>query len=156
MTEQKHGTMATLTNDPATISSLSSRIRSLRPDASRQWGTMRTDQMLRHLNAVLEVALGKTPTDSKGMGVLGKLMKYAVFYGPWPKGKTPTAPMYEARDTYDFDTERKRLLGNLEELGRRAPEGEWPLHPMFGRIHGKHWIHGQIRHIDHHLRQFGV
>ncbi|HSE32362.1 MAG TPA: DUF1569 domain-containing protein [Pyrinomonadaceae bacterium] len=45
------------------------------------------------------------------------------------------------------------LVDRFVALG---PAGEWPEHPMFGRMTGKYWGFFCHKHFNHHLSQFGV
>jgi hypothetical protein len=150
--------MATLTsNDSTTISSLQQRVNALRPDTRALWGTMTVDQMLWHVSEALEMALGRKAATSKGKGpVVGGIIRTLVLYGPWPKGKTPTADELKATSSHDFAAQHERLLRLLAEFGTKSAGGSWPTHPGFGAMSGKQWIRLQMRHLDHHLSQFGV
>jgi hypothetical protein len=44
----------------------------------------------------------------------------------------------------------------LETFSRTDRLGPWPDHPAFGRLSGAAWGALSYKHIDHHLRQFGV
>jgi hypothetical protein len=143
-------------HDAKARSGLKERVRRVRVDSVRQWGRMTPDQMLWHVNAQLEVALGHRPC-----GPLDNLFKRTVFkavalYGPWPKGKAPTAPEMRATASYDLEAERSRFEGLADEFAARKVEGEWVAHPAFGRLTGAQWSLLAWRHADHHLRQFSV
>jgi hypothetical protein len=145
-----------LTNDPASINTLLRRVDAIRPDSPRQWGSMSVDQMLWHVNSVLAVALGIEVYPPTTVSAAKRLFKYVAVYGPWPKGKGPTSPQFEARDHYDFEEQRDRLRGLLPILGSRVESEAWPVHPGFGPMSGKLWIRLQMRHLDYHLQQFGA
>jgi hypothetical protein len=44
----------------------------------------------------------------------------------------------------------------LERFAARDEIQEWPAHPAFGQLSRKDWGVLVYKHIDHHLRQFGV
>ena len=46
-------------HEPAFHEAVKYRLKSLQPTAKRQWGQMRVDQMLWHVNTALENALGR-------------------------------------------------------------------------------------------------
>lgn len=46
-------------------------------------------------------------------------------------------------------------LGELD-AGARGPGAAWPASRVFGRISGSSWGVLEYKHLDHHLRQFGV
>ena len=63
----------------------------------------------------------------------------------------------------DDGTRRELIDGELRELesqmarfaGMRDRE-DWPAHPFFGRLSRRSWGVLGYKHLDHHLRQFGV
>lgn len=142
--------------DTSCRTALQARIRTLRGDSTPSWGRMSADQMLWHLNTGLKMALGKVPVPrSKGPPLPASVVKFMVLNLPWPKS-APTSPALIAREQYDFVTERDAALELIDELARRDLEGEGSDHPLFGRMTAKEVSRLQAKHIDHHLRQFGV
>lgn len=147
---------STRLHDATAREALVARVDRLRPDSTRQWGKMSVDQMLHHLNAGLEMTLGRLPAQRKAVGIPRPLLKFLVFNLPWPKGKAPTAPELIAAGTYDFESERARLKSLMLEVGAKPMAGLWVDHPAFGPLTGRECSLLQRKHIDHHLRQFGV
>ena len=74
---------------------------------------------------------------------------------PWKPG-LPTAPSFVITDEREFDSERTGLL-ELTAKFYQSPEsvGRFP-HPMFGTFTKEQWGQSLYKHLDHHLRQFGV
>lgn len=143
-------------HDAAIRQSILDRIDRLTPTSQRQWGKMRVDQMLRHLNAAMEMTLGRLEAKPRAIGIPRPLLKLFVFHMPWPKGKAPTAPELIAADSYEFESERGRLKQLIGEVAARETHGIWQHHPAFGPLTGTESSRLQYRHCDHHLRQFGV
>ena len=143
-------------HDSTTRAAILARIDQLEPDSPRLWGKMRIDQMLRHLNAALEMTLGRLPANDKPTGIPRPLLKFMVLNLPWPKGKAPTAPELIAADTYEFEAERQKLKKLVDEVAQKSVEGVWLQHPAFGTMTGRESTKLQYKHIDHHLRQFGA
>ena len=60
-------------------------------------------------------------------------------------------------DQKEFDTEKEILLKWIDtffqEGNERCLQAE---HPMLGTFTPEQWAIGQYKHLDHHLRQFGV
>ncbi len=142
-------------HDAGPRQALLDRIETLRPDSQRQWGTMSADQMLHHLNAALEMTLGRLQAKPKPVPMPKALFKLLVINMPWPKG-APTAPELLARDRYDFEAERRRLRELVAEIGNKPVHGHWTNHPVFGPMTGRECTKLQHKHINHHLKQFGV
>ena len=142
-------------HDPCARQALRSRIQSLRPDSQRQWGKMSTDQMLWHVNRALETALGHITPPRDRPPLPRALMRVIVLNLPWPQG-APTPSAFVAKSSHDFHAERGRCLGFLDELAEKDLNAEWPPHPALGSMSGDEHSRLQHKHVDHHLRQFGV
>ena len=72
---------------------------------------------------------------------------------PYPKNLR-THPQYVVTDPKEFAAEKRRLLDALERFrGQRASA---PAHPLFGEMTDDERGWGMYKHLDHHLRQFGV
>jgi hypothetical protein len=127
----------------------------MRHDATRQWGKMTPDQMLRHLNIALGAALGHTSMPLMKMPLPAPLFRFFAYYFPMPKG-APTHPEYVVGERFDFNAERARCLSLLDEFVRKPIDSAWPESPVFGSVTGKFNSHVQAKHVDHHLRQFGA
>ena len=56
----------------------------------------------------------------------------------------------------EFSRDRESLLGFIARFCSADPRDLAPEHPMFGRMHHREWGRWGYRHLDHHLRQFGV
>lgn len=132
------------------------RLRALRPDTTRRWGTMSVDQMLWHVNTALENALGRLPITPLRVPLPKFLLKFLVINVPWRKGKTPTMPELEAKRRYDFEEERTRLLRLIDEFAARPIDRPWQANATLGPLTGSEWSRLQGKHVDYHLQQFGV
>jgi hypothetical protein len=142
-------------HDAAYRSQIETRVRALRQDARRQWGKMSVDQMLWHVSDAMEVALGRRAAPRQKVPLPRPVMKFIVLNLPWPKG-APTMPMFVAQGSHDFHAERERCLKLIEELSGRRLGEPWPVNPVFGEIRGQDVSRLHAKHLDHHLRQFGV
>jgi hypothetical protein len=142
--------------DPAAREGILSRVDRLTPRQQRLWGKMDVGQMIVHLTAQLHTGLGelvcapkKTPFDNWFM------RRLIIYWLPWPKG-TPTAPEFLAQPSGTWDDDMAALRTAIARFAARDPESEWPRHPAFGALSGRMWGVLAWRHLDHHLRQFGV
>jgi hypothetical protein len=61
------------------------------------------------------------------------------------------------QDERDLRPERERLLGLIDRFAAAGPAGctKHP-HSFFGRLTPEEWAILTYKHLDHHLRQFGV
>ncbi len=134
------------------------RLDHLNPDATRQWGTMSPPQMLEHCARAIEMASGKSPMQQAFLGkMIGWIFK-GSFLGekPFPKN-SPTAPDFIIKDEPDFAATKAKLRAlttEIHQLGEAGTDGN--IHGFFGRLSGAQWGVTQYKHLDHHLRQFGV
>lgn len=143
-------------HDAACLDGVKNRLRTLRPDATRQWGKMTVDQMLWHVNQGFENALGRYPVRKINIPMPSPLVKWIVFNLPWRRGKTPTAPEYVASGEHDFEKERERSLALIDEFVRKPMTASWPESSFLGRMSGNDWSRLMAKHVDHHLTQFGA
>jgi hypothetical protein len=136
---------------------LAERLARLTPDTAARWGRMSCPQMLAHINDGLRMAMGELATKRKpGPLRYPPLKQFVVYVAPWPRG-APTAPELLARiDHAKWETETASFPVLLARFAARGAEPQWPPHPAFGRLSRRAWGVLQYRHIDHHLRQFGV
>ena len=142
--------------DPAARAELCERIGRLTPEASRRWGSMSAPQMVAHLVDSLRMAFGELPVASKHLPLRYTPIKQLVIYWlPFPKG-APTAPELISRVPTDWRGDCASLLMLVDSFAARARSSRWPDHPAFGALTGNQWGVLIYRHMDHHLKQFGV
>lgn len=142
-------------HDAGYRSQIERRLRELRPDTQRRWGKMTVDQMLWHVSHAMEVALGKRTAPPQPVPLPRAIMKLLVLNLPWPKG-APTLPIFVAQQAHDFDTERDRCLSLIDQLTGKRLDESWPDNPVFGSVRGREVSRIHAKHLDHHLKQFGV
>lgn len=134
------------------------RIGKLKEDSERQWGRMSPAQMLAHCQNPLALGLGKIkmPRPNFAMWVVYQGFKAAMYNDRLWKPNMKTARQYEVNDPRDFEKEKKALLQLIEEFHQRKNSTHWDPHPGFGSFTHEQWGKMQYKHLDHHLRQFGV
>jgi hypothetical protein len=144
--------------DPTAYAEISQRLDKLHPETQRQWGKMDVAQMMAHCVETLEVATGNKKLKRMPIGyALGWLVKKS-YVSEKPFGKsTPTAPSFMVADAREFEHEKSRLKKILKQFhdGGEASATKHP-HAFFGTLTPKQWGETQYKHLDHHLRQFGV
>jgi len=135
------------------------RIARLRPDSERQWGTMNPAQALEHCSRGFEMAVGKIRPPRALIGrILGPIIKPKALGNDDPmRRNSPTAKDLVVQDEREFDDERERLRGLVDRFATAGPK-ECTTHPhsFFGRLTPEEWAILMYKHVDHHLRQFGV
>jgi hypothetical protein len=121
-----------------------------------QWGKMNCAQMLAHLADGMRMTLGDLPCKSKSGPLRYTPLKQLIIYWlPWPQG-APTAPELISRASAGIEHETAAVQTLLERFAQSDGKSQWPEHPAFGKLSAKDWGVLAYRHIDHHLRQFGV
>jgi hypothetical protein len=135
------------------------RIAQMTPDSVRQWGTMKPAQALEHCSRGVETALGDKKPPRVFIGrILGPIVKPKVMENDEPlRRNSPTAKILIVQDERDLETERTRLSGLIDRFVAAGPAGctSHP-HAFFGRLTPDEWAILMYKHLDHHLRQFGV
>ena len=143
---------------PTDREALSLRLATLEPGATRQWGKMEPAQMLLHCAIGLEAATGDRPMKQAFLGKLVTPFIRRTVLGEKPFSRNaPTDPSFVVSDRRDFEEERTRLATQIDRFIQRGPESAGKqTHAFFGRLSGDEWGRLMYKHLDHHLRQFGV
>ncbi len=141
-----------------TVDEVVSRIDTLQPAAHRQWGKMDAAQMMAHCAAAMEMATGELILPRVFIGrILGPLVK-PIYTNEKPFAKNnPTAKELVFSDQCDFAREQSHLKQKVLQFheGGEAKCTRHP-HPFFGALTPQQWARGMYKHLDHHLRQFGM
>ncbi len=144
--------------DPIDNQQFLARLQQLQPDSRPLWGKMTVNQMLRHCLLPLELAAGeRTIAVNRFLAFFGPISK--LFFTKQRKfGKNlPTAPGLVIRSQPDFEITRNAVAQKVAHFGRLGMAAYSTLpHPLFGRMKPEEWNMLQSKHLDHHLRQFGV
>ncbi len=122
-----------------------------------RWGQMDAPQMVRHCAEALRGSLGDVRHRPLGRRLFHTRLVKHLFLRvlPFPKG-APTSPELRMTEPAELEAERGRFV---ELLGRYAtpPPGDGRAeHPLFGVLSREEWAVLEYKHLDHHLRQFGV
>ncbi|NAS14181.1 DUF1569 domain-containing protein [Poritiphilus flavus] len=144
--------------DDSVYQEVVTRIDNLRPDSPAKWGKMDVAQMLNHCRNPLAVGLGKQAFKKPNffMKLLYKSFKSSLYDDkPW-KPNQPTAKEYKVVTPKDFAEEKPKLLELVTEFHQAKNKTSWDPHPAFGDFTHEQWGKLQYKHLDHHLRQFGV
>jgi hypothetical protein len=147
--------------DMASRASLEARVRRLRPDSVRQWGRMTPHQAICHMSDAFRMSLNErhvAPVD----GRFPPLIRFVALTLPlpWPRGRIKTVREAEqgagGTPPTDFERDRTELLELMTRFCTAGTDGLCPTHPVFGRMTTGAWKRWGYRHMDHHLRQFGL
>jgi Protein of unknown function (DUF1569) len=146
--------------DATVASQVKTRPGKLEPQSGRHWGSMTAAQMLAHCSMSMQWAVGELAPEKGALParLLGRLVKPMVFRNEDPLRKnSPTAKSLIVADDRDFRKERDRLSGLIDKFvaGGAAGCTRNP-HSFFGKMTPDEWAILMYKHLDHHLRQFGV
>ena len=141
--------------DDSVRNELLERFARLRKDQKPLWGKMDAGQMMAHCTVSLRAPMGELKVTEKWTPFRIGFLRYLVIYKmPWPKG-SPTAVEYIHEGPEDLEKNRKQFIA---AMGRFAAHRGKPFrdHAGFGTLSEKDWGCLTWRHLDHHLRQFGL
>jgi len=146
--------------DATAANEVKTRLRKLGPQSERHWGKMTAPQMLAHCSVSMQWAVGEVVPEKRSLLVrlMGRLVKPMVFRNENPLRKnSPTAKSLLVADERDLNTERDRLSGLIDRFAAEGAVGctNNP-HSFFGKMTPQEWAILMYKHLDHHLRQFGV
>jgi hypothetical protein len=121
---------------------------------------MTLPQMLAHRSASLQWAVGDVVPEKMALPLrlVGRLVKPMVFRNEDPLRKnSPTAKSLIVTDERNLGKERERLSGLIDRFAEGGTAGctKNP-HSFFGKMTPEQWAILMYKHIDRHLRQFGV
>ena len=90
--------------------------------------------------------------------LMGRLVKPMVFRNDDPMRKnSPTAKSLIVAGEPDLANERDRLSELIDRFTAGGPAGcTTNPHSFFGKMTPEEWAILTYKHLDHHLRQFGV
>jgi hypothetical protein len=144
--------------DPANNKEIVDRLNRLTKDSKPLWGKMDVNQMLAHSQIPLLVASGELKLKQGLIGKLfGRMAKHSLMKPTPFKPNLPTAPEFIVKGNRNFKEEKERLIHLVEKFSKTGEAGlTKEAHPFFGKMTSSEWDTLQWKHLDHHLRQFGV
>jgi len=140
-----------------TVTNLIARIEQLQPESKPLWGKMDVARTLAHCEMPILIALQEMKIKRSLFGMLfGKIAKRKlVGEKPFPVN-LPTDKSFQKTDQRAFAVEKDKFVELVKRLA--TADQEWvsgQTHPFFGKM-SPEWSILQFKHLDHHLRQFGV
>ncbi len=144
--------------DKETNREIITRINQLTPETKNSWGKMSVSQMVSHAQRPLLVAFGDLKLKRGILGILFGNMAKKSMVKPEPfKKNMPTDPHFIVKEHGPFEEEKQKLIGLVKRFATEGPDGiTKETHPFFGKLTVEEWDILQVKHLDHHLRQFGV
>ena len=135
---------------------ITKRIYQLTPESNAVWGKMNVAQMLAHVQVPMGVALGThTVKGNWLMKLILPLFKKNLYdEKPWKQGLPTDKTFIMTGFEKDFENEKNQLLDKINRFTEANMINE--AHPVFGKLTKEQWSKATWKHIDHHLKQFGV
>ena len=137
---------------------LVSRIQKLKPEMQPLWGSMNATEMLLHCNRINEQLLNGPPV-KKGTRIKQYIGRWLVLYlmPAFPKNaQTPRRNITKGQvDASAFEAQQQQFIELVQRFPSHANPIELP-HPYFGDLNTTQWGLAGYKHVDHHLRQFGI
>jgi hypothetical protein len=138
---------------------LINRINQLTPESKALWGTMNAAKMLAHCNVTYELVYDNTHKKPNELAkfILKLLVKNTVVNDKPYKHSGQTAPVFIIKSDKDFIIEKSRLIdyvNRTQSLG--ADYFDKKESHSFGKLTKTEWNNMFAKHLDHHLKQFGV
>lgn len=141
------------------INALITRIGKLENNTPGKWGKMNVTQMIKHCILSEEMYLGKTPYKRLFVGkVFGKMALKKLVSNDAPiKKNQPTHKLLKTAGNEDIELLKEKwtaLIQEYQSISEAKSTGF--VHPFFGKMTKSEFGIAAYKHIDHHLRQFGV
>ena len=142
--------------DVSSYDELKTRVNNLNENSEANWGKMSVGQMVWHCQGPLNIMLQKEDYGLKPNWLAKVFFKKSLYNDrKWSKG-LPTAKFLKTKEDKYFNTEVVTLKALLDDSHSHKDKTEWEPHPGFGYFTPEQWGQMQYKHLDHHLRQFGV
>ena len=140
------------------VDEIINRVNKLSPNTQHQWGKMSVEQMLAHCSVGMQTATGEKFLQSGFfLKLIGPLFKSQTTNDKPFRKESPTHPGFIIGSTEGFGKEKQKMVGLINKFhqGGEAKCTTNP-HSFFGKLTPKEWSSLMYKHLDHHLRQFGV
>ena len=139
---------------------LIARINLLTLESKALWGKMSAGEMLCHCLDGSKMSLGEIPPTNRSNFLTRNFVKYLVVYiVPIPKG-APAAPeinpQKQGTKPQDFERERRLLIEEINDFANLTAADFKGRHHVFGKLTANQWGRLGYKHLDHHLKQFGL
>ena len=87
---------------------------------------------------------------------MARLFKKSMYSDKSWRKNLPTPKRFKVLEEKDFVAEKQTLNELIDAFHNRKQQQEWNPHPMFGHFTPEQWGKMQYKHLDHHLKSFGV
>jgi hypothetical protein len=141
------------------VNQMIGRIDKLQPDSQPLWGKMSATEMLLHCNSIHERLLTHASSSGKKTSLKQIIIRSVVLYlmPKYPKNVTAPKPLQVSGKIHstEFENQKIKSIQLLRQFTENKQEVKH-YHPYFGNLNTKQWGLTSWKHLDHHLRQFGL
>ncbi len=139
---------------------LIARINLLTPESKALWGNLSVGDMFCHCLDGSKMALGEIAATDRSNFFTRSFVKFLVVYVvPIPKGAAAPPeinPHESGTKPQDFEKERQLLIDDINNFANLQANDFKGKHHVFGKLTHHQWSRLGYKHINHHLKQFGV
>lgn len=135
------------------------RIKSLTGEEKPLWGKMNVNQMVSHLVQAGDMPFTDSMPDRSSFFSRTIIKPLILYIMPMPKEVRTPPDMDQqenGRKPLEFDSDKAMVIEFLNKLADLPPDKDCKYHPFFGKMNSREWAIIAYKHIDHHLKQFGV
>ena len=133
------------------------RLDQLAPDQRPIWGRFTAGEMICHVASGIRQGLGEVDLGPpRGPLTHWPLNWLGIHLIPFPRNAAAAPEMLGRPSAGSWTEDVAELRGAIHRFAGRGPSAAWPPSRVFGRISGRSWGVLQYKHLDHHLRQFGL
>ena len=137
------------------------RINLLNSESKPLWGKMTVSQMLAHCAVPYEYEFNPEKYGPPASGIKKVLMRLflkSTIAGPKPyKKNSTTAPDFRVADDREFEKEKSQLIDYIRKTQALGADHFVAKETQsIGKLTADEWNTMYAKHLDHHLKQFGV
>ncbi len=132
------------------------RIAKLNPNSQGLWGKMTLNEMLCHAADQLRLALGEKTSTTQPTFFNKTVVKWIVFNFNFPKNAMTLKELDKNQEGTQVESFQKDKDALLQLIHQVLKANSFTIHPFFGELTKEEWGILVYKHLDHHLKQFGV
>ena len=96
------------------------------------------------------------PSQQFALGPLARSLEALKAHEHYPVRTIGAPPEMLTTSSAEWRDDVAALHALVDRVGQKDSSEKWGTHPVFGQVSGEEWGLLCWRHLDYHLRQFGV
>jgi hypothetical protein len=148
--------------DPSTKEEILSRLDHLHADSTRKWGSMNINQAIVHMTDPIRDVLKQRNPPAAIPRIFSPVIRWMLLGDKEWKPNSPTFKVYKQGDggggtaPIGLDQDKTTLISIVKELTSKSSDFSFGPHAGLGTMSRNQVGVFIWKHMDHHLRQFGV